>query len=60
MTMKAEQDLIDSLEREIEEFHELRKRYSQLSQQGPWSIPGSSAGAPDVDAPLPQRSSSQA
>jgi len=59
MTMKAEQDLLDSLEREIEEFHELRKRCSRAFQQGRWSIPGSSPRV-NADAPAVERSNSPA
>jgi hypothetical protein len=60
MTIEAEQDLIDSLERQIEEFHELRKRCGRVSQQVRWPLPGSSPGAANAEAPAVQRSSSPA
>lgn len=55
MTMKAEQDLLDSLEREIEEFHELRERCGKIFQLSRWPVagcpPGTEAEPPVAEAP---------
>ena len=59
MTMKAEQDLLDSLEREIEEFHELRERCGKISQLSRWPMAGCPAG-PKVEPPVAEAPSSPA
>lgn len=50
MTMKAEQDLLESLEREIEKFHELRERCGKVSQLSRWPMLGCPSG-PEAESP---------